>query len=135
MSGVGDTRTGGFTAGKAAIVGAAIWLPSFVALALLTEGSLRAGLLVGAATGALAGAVGLVLLQSSAGKGMQAAVAAMVGGIFVRMLLVTVGLLVTIRALDAEPIGFVLSFFALFVVFVVLEWRVVNAGKSTESVS
>lgn len=134
MNGVGKTLAHGFTVSRAALVGAAIWLLTVGAIVLLSANELRIGLLAGTVTGGVAGALGLVLLQFSNGKGMPAAVAAMAGGMFARMVLVAVGFLVTRGLLGGEDLGFVVAFFAFFAVFVVLEWLVVNAARSTESV-
>lgn len=134
MSSVGKTLGHGFTVVRAAIVAAAIWLVTVLAIVLLSADELRVGLLAGAVTGGLAGALGLVLLHSSNGKGVRAAVVAMVGGMLGRMVLVAVGFTVSKEVLGGEDIGFVLTFFALFAIVVVLEWLVVNGARSAESV-
>lgn len=102
---------------------------------LFSEGALQQGLLAGLVAGAISGALGLVLLQNTHGKGMQAAMAAMVGGMLSRMILVGAGLFVTIRGLNAEPLGFAASFFILFAVFATLEWRVVSTANQSKVAS
>lgn len=115
----------GFGLGQAALLGAAVWVASLSGALMLGEGPWARGLVCGVVTGGLGGVVGFGLTVPALGKPLNAVLASMSLGFLARLILVAAGLVVTIRSLDGEPLGFVLAFFPLFFVFAALELLVV----------
>lgn len=130
----------GLSRGRAALLGLLLWASAFGLVLSVSDAGWRSGLACGVVTGGLGGVVGFSLILPVLGKPINAVVGAMSLGFLGRMLLVAAGLLVTIRTLEGEPMGFALSFFPLFFVFMLLELLVVAhhaqapaSGKPQES--
>lgn len=117
----------GWTMRRAALLGLLVSVAALALSVLGAAGSLRAGLVAGVVTAAFGGALGLVLVARSLEKPPKALIAALMMGFLARILLVGIGLVVTVRGLAGEPLGFVFSYFPLFFAFVVLELLVANA--------
>lgn len=124
----------GWSLQKAAVTGAAVWLVVAVLSLLLASGELQTGLLVGTVAGGLGGLLGFLLLSRMRGRPMKAALNAVLVGFVGRGALVVVGLLLTLRAFEGNPFGFVGAFFVLFFVFVALEGLVLAGGSHGDRV-
>ncbi len=129
----------GFSVGQAAVLGLVVWLSALGAVQGIADAGWRAGSTTGVVTAGLGGALGFALMVPALGRPVGTLVSAMGLGMMGRMVLVGVGLVITLKVQQAEPFGFVLSFFPLFFVFLVLELLVAArhppqvAGKTQES--
>jgi hypothetical protein len=115
----------GLGLGAAAALGFVVWLASFAGASSVADRAWKLGLQCGVVTGGLSGLGGFLLTAPVLGKPMNALVGAMSLGFLARLLLIGAGLVVTVRTLNAEPLGFALAFFPLFFVFAALEILVV----------
>ncbi len=111
--------------GQALAVGGVLWSATLLLALGMDRGEWRTGLLTGVITGGLGGVMGFALILPTLGKPLQTVVSAMGLGFVGRMILVAAGLLVTLRKLHGEPLGFAFAFFFLFFVFAALELLVV----------
>ena len=118
-------QTKGMGLGSAAVLGLLVWLAAFAGASSVADRAWKLGLQCGVVTGGLSGVGGLLLTAPVLGKPMNALVGAMSLGFLARLLLIGAGLVVTVRTLNAEPLGFALAFFPLFFVFAALEILVV----------
>lgn len=118
-------QTKGLGLGTAAGLGVLVWVAALLVALGVGDPAWRRGLLCGVVVGGLSGAGGFVMTAPVLGKPMNALVAAMSLGFLARLVLIGAGLVVTVRTLRAEPLGFALAFFPLFFVFAALEILVV----------
>jgi hypothetical protein len=122
---------GGFTFLHAAFVGVLVWAMALACAIFFARGDWRPGLVTGAVAGGAGGLAGLVMLGGVLDKTATAALAARSIAFLVRLMLIALGLVVTVRVYKGEPMAFVFSFFPLFFVFTGLEQLVSIWGTAT----
>lgn len=120
----------GFTVAHAGLVSALSWIVALTLSLTVSSGLWRTGLLVGVIVAIVSGAAGLVLTARAENGNVNAALLSRVVGFLFRMLLIAGGLVVTIRGLRAEPLGFVLGYFPLFFLSTALEQLVFWSSRA-----
>jgi hypothetical protein len=91
------------------------WLAIGAAIAVLSAGTLRAGLWGGWLTSGVAGACTFAALGWSINRPLTAVLKAAAAGFLVRLLLLAGGVLLTLHS-GASPVGFGVAFFAVYLI-------------------
>ncbi len=106
------------------------WLAIGVAGAFVGSADLRLGVWGGWATAGLAGAVTLAGVAWSEGRTLPALLQVVAVGFFVRLVLLVVGLVATIRGLGGSGLGFCAGFFAVYLPLQIVEVAAVSPRRA-----
>ena len=121
----------GVTAGLAATVSVVLWTTALALVLAYARFPWRSAMVVGLVCALLSGTTGMLATVMTEGQSLNAALLGRAVSFLVRMMLLAGGLIVTIRILNAQPLGFVLMYFPLFFLSSLLE-QLVSWSMRTE---
>jgi hypothetical protein len=111
----------GFTPAQAAALSLTLWISAFALVLAFAHATWKSAQEVGVIAAALSGAMGLLLQRVVSGRSLNVVLTGRVAAMLFRLGLLAGAMVYTIKSMQGDPLGFVVTFFPLFFLSTAIE--------------